>query len=199
MARHMDGGGPQAGRASEEALAVRLRALDHDAWACAYDDHHPRLWRYIYARTGSQDLADDIAAQVFVEALASIGRYRYDEKPIVAWLYGIARRHISKRRRADRLPRFGTLVQPAEDLLERRLLSITLGEALRALTQDQRDVVLLRYFGEYSTREIAAALRRSAAAVYSLEERALKRLRRVIGKRTDFDLPLATKTGTSRV
>ena len=75
----------------EVARTDRLRALDQDAWAELYDRHHMQIWRYAYGRTNNRHAADDVAAQVFVEALASIQRYRYKGLPILAWLYGIAR------------------------------------------------------------------------------------------------------------
>lgn len=188
------------GRADEGAsLAARLRALDQDAWALLYDEHQPRIWRYCYARTGSRDAADDLAAQVFAEALQSIHRYRYRGKPILAWLYRIASNHVGKWfRQASRGNSSGEWARPGE-LLDQRLASVTLGEALRALTADQREVLLLRYFGGYSTPEIAAAMKRSPTAVYSLEERALARMRSLVGERQEFLPALPAKPRTSRV
>lgn len=111
-------------------LAARLRALDQDAWALLYDEHQPRIWRYCYARTGSRDAADDLAAQVFAEALQSIHRYRYRGKPILAWLYRIASNHVGKWfRQASRGNSSGEWARPG-DLLDQRLASVTLGEAL---------------------------------------------------------------------
>ena len=47
----------------DETLVERLRAFDQRAWAEFYDLHHPRIWRYVYARIGDRDEADDLAAQ----------------------------------------------------------------------------------------------------------------------------------------
>lgn len=199
MARRLGEGIAQGGVDGSAAFAGRLRALDQAAWARLYDEHHLRLWRYCYARTGSRDAADDLAAQVFVEALRSIERYHDVGKPIAAWLYRIAAHHIGKWCRASKRNTRSRLNPPADDLLDRRLLSITLGQALRALTDDQREVILLRYFGDYSIREIAAAMGRSPAAVYSLQERALERMRRLVGDAADFGLSRAANLPAPRV
>ena len=159
-------------------LAERLRTLDETAWGELYDQHHAGIWRYAYVRTGSRDMADDIAAQVFAEALNSISRYRYTGKPILAWLYTIARNHLGKhfreaKRRGELRP-----AEPAGASLDRRLDSIVLAEALRRLTSDQREVIALRFFGGYSTREIAAAVGKRETAIYSIQVRAVAALRR---------------------
>jgi len=174
-----DGDESDEGQAS---LADRLRALDSAAWAELYDHHHAQIWRYALARTGSRDTADDVAAQVFAEALSSIQRYRYKGRPILAWLYAIARNLASKHVRRARRDAPGVQVEPSGGALEDRLDSMVLAEALGRLTSEQREVVALRFFSGYSTREIAAAMGKREAAVYSLEVRAIGALRRQLEK-----------------
>ena len=65
-----------------------------------------------------------------------------------------------------------------------------LARALEGLTDSQREVVALRFFAGYSTREIAAAMGKREAAIYSLEVRALASLRRFLGeKEANFPVP----------
>lgn len=167
----------------DEALVERLRAFDQKAWGELYDLHHIRIWRYAHARTGDRDDADDLAAHVFAEAVSSIHRYRYTGRPLLAWLYRIARNLVAERarRRRRELPR--TSAEPHGGSLEERLDSMELARALEALTESQREVVALRFFAGYSTREIAAAMDKGEAAIYSLEVRALASLRRILGEK----------------
>lgn len=190
---------PSSAARAEALRAERLRRLEPSAWAALYDEHHLRVWRYVYARTGQRDVADDLTADVFAEAVASIHRYRYVGKPVIAWLYRIARHRIGKWLRSQRRNPAALAPPTPEDLLDWRLLFVTLGQALQELTQDQRDVVLLRFFGDYGTPEIAAALGKTPAAIYSLERRALKRLRGLTAESSSPGAPLATKTEASRV
>lgn len=174
----------------DEALVERLRAFDQLAWGQLYDLHHMRIWRYAYARTADRDDADDLAAQVFAEAVASIHRYRYTGRPLLAWLYRIARNLTAERarRRRRELPR--SSAEPQGGSLEERLDSIELARALEALTESQREVVAMRFFAGYTTREIAAAMDKGEAAIYSLEVRALASLRRFLGeKEADSPVP----------
>lgn len=163
------------------AFLARLRALDNDTWAELYDRHHPQIFRYAYARTGSRDTADEVAAQVFSEAISSIHRYRDRGRPILAWLYTIARNTVSKHVRARRKESPDQFDEPSADPIEERLESMVLADALQRLTDDQREVVALRFFAGYSTQEIAAAMGKREGAVYSLEVRAIGALRRTLG------------------
>lgn len=164
------------------ALAARLRALDQDAWAELYDRHHMQIWRYSHVRTGSREAADDLAAQVFAEALSSIHRYRDQGRPILAWLYAIARNLVSKHRRSSAREANDGYVEPTGGALEDRIDSMMLAGALECLTSEQREVVALRFYAGYSTREIAAAMGKREAAVYSLEVRAIGALRRQLAQ-----------------
>ena len=178
----------------ERALAEGLRALSQDAWARLYDRHYAQLWRYLYARTGDRDAADDLATHTFAEALASIGRYRYTGTPVLAWLYRIARNLAGKHRRQQRHEAPATAAaEPAAGGPDELLESLALAEALRTLTEDQREVIALRYFAGYSTAEIAAAMGKGESAVYSLEARAIAALRRELTLSEEFsDRPTKT-------
>jgi len=191
-------GGESADQDDERVFAEQLRALEHDAWARLFDEHRDKIWRYALARTGRRDDADDLTSQVFLEALNSIHRYRYTGKPVLAWLYGIARNHAGKllrqRSRQAPLPDPEAVTGPDDVCGE----ELDLGEALRTLTRDQREVITLRFFAGYSTREIARALGKSEPAVYSLEVRAIGALRRRLGTKSEDLSTEADKTWASR-
>ena len=164
------------------AFIARLRALDDNAWAELYDRHNLQIWRYAYGRTGSRDAADEVAAEAFTEALSSIQRYHYRGRPIIAWLYTIARNVASKQLRRARRDVASGYLEPSVDPMEGRLDSLVLADALDRLTADQREVIALRFVAGYSTREIAAMMRKQESAIYSLEARAIGALRRQLAK-----------------
>jgi RNA polymerase sigma-70 factor, ECF subfamily len=173
---------PPIGEHDESALVDGLRAFENPAWTELYDRHHTQLWRYAFVRTGNRDLADDIAAHAFSEAASSIHRYHDRGRPILAWLYAIARNLVSKQARRSSREVLVTNAEPSGGAPEERLDALVLAEALQRLTSDQREVVALRFYAGYSTREIAAAMRKREAAVYSLEVRAIAALRRQFDK-----------------
>jgi RNA polymerase sigma-70 factor, ECF subfamily len=125
-------------------------------------------------------VAEDIAGQVFLEALEGIGRYRDEGKPITAWLLTIARHRsydwLRKQRRVQQVPlaEHSSVVQPdgVSDALE----------AMQLLTAEQREVVFLRFVEGYPLEDVARLTNRSVGAVKSLQHRALENLRRQLAK-----------------
>jgi RNA polymerase sigma-70 factor (ECF subfamily) len=170
-----------------QQLIAEAQAFSPTAWAHLFDQYHAKMYDYCYLRTGDRAAAEDLASDVFLEAVRGIRRYRYRGVPISAWLYGIARNLTADfvRRRASRptlpLPEAGThaaLTTP--DGAEASDRAHDLRGAIRHLTDDQQQVIILRFFHGLSHDETAAVLGRSSGAVRVLQSRALSALRRVM-------------------
>jgi RNA polymerase sigma-70 factor (ECF subfamily) len=176
----------QAADSAEASLVARAKERSPTAWAEIYDLSYAKLYRYCYARTSDAATAADLACKTFLEALEGIDRYVYRGRPLLAWLYRIARNLVSDHLRAAQresaaLQRAASVLQPhdpgpAASVDDRHDLQT----ALPRLTDDQQQLIALRYYSEYSTAEIAAAMGRSERAIYSLEVRALGALRRIL-------------------
>jgi RNA polymerase sigma-70 factor (ECF subfamily) len=178
---------PASATQDAEALLVqRAKERSPSAWAEIYDNSYPKLFRYCYARTGDTAVAADLASTVFLEAVERIDRFTYRGRPLLAWLYRIARNKVSdhltsRGREAKALETAGSLLDRHEASPASRVGDqIDLLHALRSLTGDQQQVIALRYYAAFTTAEIAEALERSERAIYSLEVRALAALRRVL-------------------
>jgi RNA polymerase sigma-70 factor (ECF subfamily) len=191
------------GHVSPEAQFVdELKARSSEAWARVYDVHYEKLYRYARARLGSGDIAEDVAATVFQRALTAIDVYSYQGKPLLAWLYRIARNVISEHQRAALRSKvvssLRSLAAGSDGALTLSSLErsrsqpraarrsdpeavigrLDLHAALAKLTASQREVLLLRYFAGLSTRETAEILGKQERGVYYLQARALEALRR---------------------
>ncbi len=117
---------------------------------------------------------------MFLDALKNIDRYEYRGKPVLAWLYRIARNLVIDRlRRLRRATESDSLTADSrnENFEASIVQSLALNEAVNRLTRDQREVVILRFFLDLPTRQIAAVLGKKEAAVYSLQVRAMSALR----------------------
>jgi RNA polymerase sigma-70 factor (ECF subfamily) len=174
------------GTEAEAALVERAKRRLSSAWTEIYDSTYQKLYRYCYARTNDPALAAELASHVYLEALEGIDRYQYRGRPLLAWLYRIARNlvsdHLRKRQREARaLGDAATLLDPhAPSPASAVGDEHDLQAALQHLTDDQQQLIALRFFAELSTAEIAEAMGRSERAVYSLEVRALASLRRLL-------------------
>jgi RNA polymerase sigma-70 factor (ECF subfamily) len=187
--------------AAERELVQQARQKRPDAWARIYDQHYPAIFRYIRARITDKETAEDLAAVVFVEAIRRIGSYRSRGRPLLAWLYGIARNQVyfhlrTTKRRGEIAP---TSSDNPDSVLSRRddpaalIESWDIHHALSRLSREQQEVLVLRYFVGLSTPETAAVLGKHERAVYSLHARAIQALRK------NLDLKFPHNQGPQRV
>lgn len=79
----------------ERSLAQALKDRSPEAWAQVYDRHYDHIYRYALVRTSDPTTAKDLAAATFLEALKSIHTFSYRGRPILAWLYRIARNVVA--------------------------------------------------------------------------------------------------------
>jgi RNA polymerase sigma-70 factor (ECF subfamily) len=162
-------------------LVDRAKAGEAEVWKHWFDEYYQRLYSYAFLRTRRKADAEDIVAQVMFEAVKGIKRYEYQGRPIIAWLFGIAHNLIADNEKR-RLRRASIEGEPVENPipqngLEDRIENIDLLRALDGLTDEQRDVIILRYFMGLRTREISDLLGKTETAVYSLQARAILALR----------------------
>ncbi|HLF75869.1 MAG TPA: sigma-70 family RNA polymerase sigma factor [Dehalococcoidia bacterium] len=166
-------------------LVRRAKERDQAVWSMWHDQHYPFIYRYARSRLGNREDAEDIASQVFLEALKSIDRYRYQGRPILAWLYGIAQHLVSRRfREAKRTATLSELPETEDAPLagtdDAVVNRIVFKEGLAKLKPEHRDVLILRFILGLPTREVAEIMGKSEAATYSLQVRAASALRREI-------------------
>lgn len=172
---------------TEEATQVRLaKEGDSAVWDAWFRKHYPNLFRYAYIRLRRRTEAEEIASQVFVEAYRGIDRYTYTGKPLLAWLYRIAHNLVFDRLKAEERRQALEVDAPSRsdimDSPEALIANIDLLNAIETLTDEQRDVVILRFFLGMSAQEVSGVVGKSPAAVFSLQARALIALRSRLGE-----------------
>ncbi len=179
------GGGPE-GDDGEERLVDRARELDETAWATIYQRHAQQVYSYIYFRLGDQHVAEDLTADVFVRAVSGIKRYSYRGTPLLAWLYRIAHnvtadhRKTAARRAANVIQGDIPDIEADDDELGARDERRDMLGAIRKLTQDQQQVVILRFYAGMSSAEVGAVIGKPEGAVKALQTRAMRALRKIV-------------------
>src|SRR5687768_8984847 len=73
------------------ALVELARGGDKDAFGLLFDHYHPSVYRFIYYRTRSQTLAEDLSSGTFFPALRSMSNFRWQGRDFGAWLMTAAR------------------------------------------------------------------------------------------------------------
>jgi RNA polymerase sigma-70 factor (ECF subfamily) len=175
---------------AEAELVERLKTYDEAAVRQVYRLYSDGIYRYALYQSGNPELAEDVVGEVFVRMMDSIASYEYRGSPISAWLYRIARNLvIDQQRRGNRLQALDEahdsrlISENPVDLAERELGWAELRGALRELTDEQRQVIILKFIESLENREVAAIIGKSEGSVKSLQHRALRSLRRVLEKR----------------
>lgn len=165
----------------DERLQVEAARQDPARFAELYENNFERVYAYIAHRVHNREEAQDATADVFHQALASLPRFEWRGLPFVAWLLGIAAnvlsdrwQRVAKRQEVvtDDLEQVGM-----EDDIEQRAM---LYQLVETLPDDQRRVIIRRFVGQKSLREIATELGRSEGAIKQLQLRALQNLRKRI-------------------
>jgi len=173
----------------EQGLLERASRADPEALGALYDRYVGRIYSYIYHRVGQADLAEDLTAQVFARMLEAIREGRGWRTSFSGWLYRIAHNlvidHYRRRGRATfvELEEAQPIVADEADpvrKVEARLESEHLRAALAKLTEEQAQVIALRFLDEFSIAEVAAMMDKTEGAIKALQYRAVLALRRVM-------------------
>lgn len=201
----------------DATLVARMQAFDPTAISEMYERYLPGLIKYVYYRTGSLQTAEDLADEAVLKALLNLQRYTDHGVPFSAWLYRIANNltvdhfrrapasgremsleeHLVSTRRQDLL-KPGRKAEPSpadtsdvEDDAEGHFLSSALRAVMHDLTDEQAQVVTLKYVDGLSNIEVAQILGKSEGAVKSLQHRALATLGRALASRGfEFHVPV---------
>jgi RNA polymerase sigma-70 factor (ECF subfamily) len=177
-----------SGEYDEEAeLVARAQQSDRDAWDEIFQRHYQRVYVFVFMRVGDAMAAEDVTADVFVEAWKGIRRYSYRGVPLLSWLYRIAHNLVadflrrSKRAKTQRLNDDHSNVPHSADQSENVALWESVSAAFRRLTIEQQQVLVSRFIEGLTLAETAAAMGKNENAIKALEFRALKSVRRILG------------------
>jgi len=168
----------------ETSLIRRAQSGDAGAFGRLYDAGVDRIYRYIFFRVTDLEIAEDLTSEVFLKAWENLHRYR-PGGPFISWLYTIARNtvidHYRTRKQSVSLDETVIKLDPhLEEKVDLQDEVETLKRAMQHLTDQQREVLTLRFLVELDTRQIAGRMRKSEGAVRALQMRALQALAKVM-------------------
>jgi RNA polymerase sigma-70 factor, ECF subfamily len=153
-----------------------------------FDEYYNRISHYVYQRIGNREDAQDIAGEVFLKALKGLKSYQKQDVPMQGWLFRIAHnlsvdylRKVNKRRMVP----IDSVVLPNNDdparAAERKVEFEYVSEAMKQLTEEQREVINLRFIGGLTSKEAGGILKKSDGAVREMQRAAIEKLRGIMG------------------
>ena len=187
QARSSDSGKPSpeaaiatlADRTDEELAQVA--GNNHNVFAMLYRRHVTTVYRYLLAKVGTVQDAEDLTTQTFEAVLQHIASYQGIGK-FRAWLLGIARRkaadHFRRQRAKATLPlEFAKYISnpdnPLEEHIDQQLRLELVAGMLHNLTPERAEALALRLFGRLTIAEVAQVMGKSETAVKMLVHRAM--------------------------
>jgi RNA polymerase sigma-70 factor (ECF subfamily) len=150
------------------------------------------IYRFVFFRVKSREEAEDITQNVFLKAWHAIKRYRDEGKPFSAWLYAIARNTVIdhwKKKKEVRLNAedseeiFAQIPDNAPNPAERMEQSDRarmVRKAIEHLSEDQQELVIMKFINDLSNKEISEITGKSEDAIRQMQFRALKALRELL-------------------
>ena len=173
-------------------LVRAATAGDRDALERLLAVVRPHVVRYCRGRLGPPNRspsADDVAQDVCLAVLRGLSRYRFEGKPFLAFVHGIAAHKVIDAHRAstrtswvsdDGIPDVEDVSEGPEQHALRAELSGELRRLLDELPEAQREILVLRVALGLSAAETAATVGSTPGAVRVAQHRGLSRLRQAL-------------------
>lgn len=181
-------------RLGDDALVKAFASGNNKAFDALLDRHNGRIHNYIIHMVKDEALADDIFQETFVKAITTIkqGRYTADGK-FASWIMRIAHNIVIDHFRQekseatvstddteyDMLNRRELADATIEDLMIDRAIRDDLRNLVRNLPAEQRQVLVMRFYGNMSFKEIAERTKVSINTALGRMRYAILNLRRM--------------------
>ena len=166
---------------TDDALIERIAKGDMDAFRMLYENVSGSIYGFVLSIVKNAYVAEDVLQECYIAVYQAAGGYRSAKKPM-AWIFTIAKKLCLQKIRQQKkiaevsddeweklLPNNGTI--PSEE-------RILLTEALKQLSAQELQIVVLHIVSGFKHREIAQFLEMPLATVLSKYHRAIKKLKK---------------------
>jgi RNA polymerase sigma-70 factor, ECF subfamily len=178
----------------DEAELVRrvVATRDRDAFGQLYELYIDRIGRYVYYKVGVREEAEDLTEQVFLKAWESIQGFRGEPAAFPVWIFRLAHNLVIDYHRTHRqtteLHEFIEDAHPLpEDVVGARLDNEMLQAAIAKLTDEQQQVVILRFIHGLPHAQVAGIMGKNEVAVRGIQYRAIVALQRILKSTMDLN------------
>jgi len=175
---------------SEAALIEAAGSLDPEALEVIFDEYAPALYKYLLRLGIGPQEADQAVGDVFVRLLEKFSEGKGPRTNLRSYLFQIAYHLIVDNARAgqrtaplDIADSVQEDMKPVQAQTEEKMLLETLSVAIvQELTEEQRNVIVLRFQEDFSLKETAEIMDKNVNAVKALQNRAVTKLREALSR-----------------
>lgn len=174
----------------EYQLIKNAKCGDSGSFGLLYDRYTAQIYRFILLKVSHKEIAEDLTHEVFLSAWQNIDNYHFQGHPFSTWLYQIARNRVIDHYRTQKInfsletvqEDFFQVDQSFDRLLDQQISLNQIKTALKQLTEEQQNIVILRFVEDLSPSEISQILHKSEGAVRLMQHRAIQKLKEIIEK-----------------
>lgn len=173
----------------EEKRWIEAAKKDIKEFRPLYNRYYDEIYRFIYRRTGREQLSADLCSETFYKSLDNLKKYEWRNLPFGNWLYTIAANLIKKHYRDNNKVFIIELdkiqVQIEDEKYVKRAENEDLIRVLDQLADLELRLVELKFFEEKTFKEIALLLEMKESAVKMRLYRLLLSMRNLMDKKND--------------
>lgn len=153
-----------------------------------YKDYYPKVFGYLRSRVERIQDAEDLAQTVFIKVYSKLDLFDSEKSSISTWIFNITRNTLIDHQRAmafrqhDEIPE--TMADESEDAIDNLITEESmerLADALEQLTDEERDLIIMHYYNNYTMLKIAEMLHRPYGQIKRLHVKAMQKLKKYIG------------------
>lgn len=169
----------------DKELIVKAKKGDNDAFGALYKKYYQKIYRYCRINTGSNEKAQDICQETFVKAYKKINNFKTEGAwSFQAFLFTIARNMIiddSRRKKEANIEDYEQLQSHVNlyDEYDRQEGIKKMQKVLLKLNEEERQIVVLRYFEELPSAEVAKILGINDGALRVRTFRVVKKIKTI--------------------
>jgi len=172
---------------TENRLLALAQRGNQAAVSEIFEKFFPSVYQFVRLHVEESVIAEDISSEVFFRLIDNIGKSSGPRNTLRGWLFKVARNEIYRQHGKRKQMPTTTLNDwlPANEDIEFDVIHQAgvdrIRKALRSLSAEQQEVLILRFSEELDLEETANMMGKSVSAVKSLQFRAVEALRRVLG------------------
>lgn len=153
-----------------------------------YKEFYPKVYQYLVNRLGNLHDAEDMAQMVFLKVYSKLDTFDASKSALSTWIFNITRNSLIDHQRSmslrihEQIPE--TLADEGPDMLDSLIMEQEqerLADALEKLTEEERDLIILHYYNEFTLLKVAELMRRPYGQIKRLHMKALQKMRFQMG------------------
>jgi RNA polymerase sigma-70 factor (ECF subfamily) len=155
------------------SLALKMKKGDRAAASELYDDLMPKVFGFIFSRTGKREIAEDLSQDIFLKLVEKVASFDEERGRFTVWFWQMVRNVLIDYYREKKETPFSSFedetvaamaIQEVPDF-DHKLRYDKLAMFLKTLSEEEKQLFELRYLAEMPYKEIATMLERSEGSL----------------------------------